>query len=505
MRDITDPVGAKPNKITNSAISTANNANFSKINGYYLRIKPGTKISINTPILNLTIGAAFLIKTDSRDPVYDVDIDTLRDFLREYHYLEFESIDHIDDYVAVGQVDRRYRGDIDASIDPNISIILANTRVVPTTKSYRRLKSQVWVAETTLNNTNMRSLGTIYSKDKPTYSIPVFPISFMKKVSMTEPNYDVYSDRILGRYVLNETALNVDKRNRRMIDSTGDISLIPSNIFIPLTPDELYGADMSGLDERYNRKVYFTTQGTIASDSVCVQPKNNRMKNHLMECNGIATTVSRPGKMDIDRIDPNDSNDLSMNAIVDEDNNSGNDIEIENMANVRQLGPISPPDNTNYKILTDREKQIILREKDEPWFTNPEIVGDIAVMDDPHTVTGHLDTLEMTDSEIYDVIERLKPKGSLGALVGDSETLVLIGTIDGDADEINAPFESDCTIDPVIGYSRYDKLKKCMNLEGRNGMGRLLEPFNGEEMNYNNYIMGIICAIIVVLLIYKFR
>jgi hypothetical protein len=478
-----------------NANATANNANFHKIQGRYLRIRPGTDISINTPVLNLNIGAAFLIETDSRDPVYDLNIDAVRAHLKKHHHLEFESAEHIDDYVPVGQVDRRYRGDKDSSIDPNISIILANTRVVPTTRSYRQLKSSIWVAETTLNGTKMRSLGTVYSIEKPNYATPIFPISLMKKVSSSEPNYDLYSDRSYGRRVLNETALNIDKRNRRMIDSTGDISLIPSNVFIPLTPDELYGADMSGLDERFNRKVYFTTQGTIANDPACVKPKNNRMKNHLMECNGIAT-----------QIDPNESGDLNMNARVDNRINSNNsDYKVENFNNMRQLGPNTPPDNSEYKILSDREKQIILREKDEPWFTNPEIVGDIAIYDNPHTVTGHHDTLEMTDSEIYDAIEELRPKGSLGALKGDSETLVLIGTFDGDTDEVNMPFSSDCKVDPVIGYSRYDKLQRCLNREGRNGMGKLLEPFEAQEPNYNNYIMGIICIIILILLVYKFR
>lgn len=476
--------------------STANNANFNKIKGYYLRIKPGTDISINTPILNLNLGAAFLIRTDARDPIYDLDIQAIRARLKKNHHLEFESPEHIDDYIPVGQVDRRYRGN-DESVDPNISIILANTRVVPVTRSYRQLKNNIWLAETTLNKTKMRSLGTIYSREKPEYPTPVFPVSFMKKVSKSEPNYDVYSDRCYGRMVLNETALNIDKRNRRMIDSTGDISLIPSNVFIPLTADELYGADMSGMDERFNRKVYFTTQGTIANDSNCVVPKKNRMKNHLMECNGIAT-----------QIDPNDTGDLMMNARVDVDNNSGKDTNnnrVEGFSNkMRQVDEMTPPDNTDYKVLTDREKQIILREKDEPWFTDPEIVGDIAIYDNPHTVTGHHNTLEMTDSEIYDAIEELRPKGSLGALRGDSETLVLIGTFDGDTDEVNMPFSSDCLVDPVVGYSRYDKLKKCLNEEGRNGMGRLLEPMDAEP-NYNNFIMGVICIIILILLVYKFR
>jgi hypothetical protein len=474
------------------------NANFNKLKDY-LRVRPGTDISINTPILNINIGFSLLKRTDARDPIYDVDIRRIRTILKKkFHHL-FENPDHIDDYVAVGQVDRRYRGDVDSSTDPNLSIILANTRVIPTTKQYRRIRNNVWIAETKLGGTKMRSIGTIYSRDKPEFTTPVFPVAYLKKVSDSEPNYDVYSDRAYGRHTLNDTALNIDKRNMRMIDSTGDISLIPSNTFVPMTPDELYSADMTGIDLKFNRKVYFTAQGNISNDSNCVMPRDNMTKMHMMECNGIATTTNVENMANIG------SDDLSLNARVDE-NVSGSGIsnksKIENYSNI-----MTPPDNTNHRILTDREKKIILREKDEPWFTDPNIVGDIADYDNPHTITGHHDTLEMTDSELYDIIDELKPKGSLGALKGDSETLVLIGTFDGDTDEVNMPFASDCAQEPVIGYSRYDKLQKCLNNENRNGMGRLLENFDGSnsEPNYNNYIMWVICLVIVALLIYKWR
>lgn len=490
------------------------NESATKVCGEYLRIRPGTDISINTPILNINIGYALLKPINkngnSKDYIFKVHIKKVRDILRRDHGHMFEEPNHVNDYVPVGQVDIRYKGDRSSSADPNISIILANTRVVPLSKQYRKIRNNVWVAEATISGTRMRSIGTIYSKTIPTDTIPVFPVSYFKKVSDNEPNYDVYSDRAYGRFTLNDNALNIDKKNLRMINSTGDISLIPSNTFVPQTPGELYGSDMSGMDERFNRKVYFTTQGSIANDPNCVKPRDNMMKNNQMECNGIATTINSIEPM------ANDNDDLRMNERVDgsnsieEFNSSSDDSQSSDNTQYSELqySELQYSNNTVREVLTSRERQLILREKDEPWFTDPEIVGDIAVYDDPYTITGHNNTFEASDEELYDIIDELKPKGSLGVLQGDSDTLVLIGTIDGDTEEINAPFSSDCKMDPVIGYSRYDKLQKCLGNSDRNGLGKIMENFdsNGiEEYNSNNTIMWVMCFIILTLMVYRLR
>jgi hypothetical protein len=489
-----------------------------------LRIKPGTDISINTPILNINIGADFLRRVDSRKDIYEIDIDLIRKVLNTKFIHLFENSKHIDDYVSVGQIDRRSRGHADSDSDsdtnsdtdsieytedPNISIILANTRIVPQTNRYKEIKKNIWLAESVMSGTKMRSVGTIYSckKDGPDSFTPIFPVAYLKRVSGDEPNYAIYSDQAHGRYTLNDTALNIDKKNMRMINSTGDISLIPSNTFVPMTPGELYGGEISGLeisglDKSYNRKVYFTAHGTIANDSNCVKPKDNMSKMSNMECNGISTVMA------------NESNDLSDNERVkiNDINRVGNKEKKSNGSqNNNTNDTVDMGDMNSTVLLSDREKKIIMREKDEPWFTDPQIVGDIADYDDPHTITGHHNTFDMTESELYDIVDDIKPQGSIVTMTGDSDTLVLIGTFDGNADEIMMPFSSDCLIDPVIGYSRYDTLQKCMNRENRNGVERKIEAFESDkphsdtEVNYNNYIMFLMFVIIIALLIYKLR
>ena len=61
--------------------------------------------------------------------------------------------------------------------------------------------------------------------------------------------------------------INIDKKNLRMIGTTGDISLIPGNAFIPSTPDELYEADMNGMVKRPSENNNGTRVGPMKSMS----------------------------------------------------------------------------------------------------------------------------------------------------------------------------------------------------------------------------------------------
>lgn len=520
----------------------------------YLRIRPKTDISINTPILQINIGYKYLNLISSKRGIYSVDIREIRKELSKNHKWEFEHPDHIGDYVAVGQVELRYRGrGNDSSHDPNISIILANSRVIPLSDSYKMVRPNIWIAQTNMSGNEMRSLGTIYSKEKPTVPMPVFPVTYLKEINDSEPNYDIYSDSAYGRYTLNDTMLNVDKRNIRMIGTTGDIATLPSHTYVPMTAHDLYSDDMSGLDMGYNRKVYYTTQGTIATDPRCVKPSKNMNKMHHMECNGVATTITPDDKEMMaervvdDGVLANDNGELDLNERVgasDADKqksdsrirrgrsksiNSRNvkdstvrsnrshgsriktrDAEYNNNTNdsvSSDSTSMSPPN-----VLNSRQKKIILREKDEPWFTDPDVVGNIADYDDPHKITGHHDTLQMTDSELYDMLEDMRPDGPYGSMTGDSNTLTLIGTFEGDTDEINSPVEPTCAINPPIGYSRYDQMRNCFNHshnksrpvgESVNSFTEpdVVEGFNNQSQN--NYIMLAICLLVIVLLFYK--
>ena len=513
--------------------------------GKYLRIRPGTDISINTPILYVTIGYGHLNKV--KDSIYDVDIESIWETLRTEHAHMFESRSHIDDYVPVGQVESRihvYEQSTRHAKDPNVSIILANRRVIPMTNEYEMISPNNWIGKVAINGTKMQTIGTIYSPQKPKVPVPVFPVTYLRKVSFSEPNYDVYTISDYGRYVLNDTALNIDKRNLRMIDTAGEISLIPSHTYVPMSPGDIFSDDVTGLDAGYNRKVYFTTQGTIANDPNCVAPRGNMMKMHQMECNGIArrqhvspnmTTAVAPSDISVElTLNENVTNSEGSNDGVKSVTGSKQSKQSEQSEQSRHSNKRKSTVEAYSNVSSDKDqkmpnKKVIIREKDEPWFVDPEIVGDIADYDDPHTVTGHHETLAMTDSELYNVVESLKPKGSLGTLTGDSDSLVLIGTFDGDAEEVNMPYVSDCAVDPVIGYSRYDTLQKCLGNTAVNGQSksaastasttpptavaptslkrcptkvRSVENYANVE-NHNSYILWVICLTIVILMAYK--
>lgn len=402
----------------------------------YLRIMPKFDISIDTPILYITIDTSFLIPTSNRN-VYDIDIDEVRQYLHNLRSNEFENPSHIDDYVPIGQI----------QISPQnftvstISTILVNTRIVPQTNTYKQIKPNVWIAEANVSNTKMRSIGTIYSKSKPNFQTPVFPISYLKRTMGF--NNNIYSDPKYGKFILNDTALNVDKKNMRMIDTSLNISFIPKNV---------------------DRKVYFTAQGTISNDPVCVKSDD---KIDILECNAqIDTKLDTKLDTKIDKLDK-----LDIKSDIKSDSKS--DPKLDTI---------------------DKSKKLRLVEKDEPWFLNPDIVGDIAHPNrDPHTITGHHVSLQLTDEELYDVLEDLKPNGTYGTITGDSDNLVLIGTFDGEQDEVNAVYSSNCKVDPQIAHSRYESYLMCNNIEG----------FTDADKNYTN-IVRIICIVIILLMVYKF-
>lgn len=117
-----------------------------KDNKNYLRIRPGIDISINTPILHINIGYGHLKSVDTNcgtpSGIYNVDINSIRRTLKKKHGHMFESPSHVDDYVPVGQVQariHRFEQSTQRVMDPNLSIILANTRVVPVSNEYVRI------------------------------------------------------------------------------------------------------------------------------------------------------------------------------------------------------------------------------------------------------------------------------------------------------------------------------------------------------------------------------
>lgn len=345
-------------------------------------------IDVNTPVIVLyRVPIAFLILINMQENIYDVNTDKLHNSLEK-------KIQFIHRFLPIGQLQpinktKKY-----------FNIILANTHIIPTATSFELIDRCEWAGYIKKNDNVSRSIGTIHGTTKPNIYIPVFPSSFLKKVDDNDgidPNYvDVHSSHKYGRWILIKYKFNIDKTHLRMIDSTGDIG----NMFLPIYPKDIMQLDLDN-DDNYNRKIYFTVQGTIASDTNCIPTgeNSNMGKPTLNECNG-------------SYLQPQPHPQPQAN----DDNTMSNDI--------------SPyHEKTKRSKWFKRGKTIVLKENNEPWFLDASIVGTALHTTDPHKVTGTINTL---------------------------------GTIYGNDDEINMPFKSDCKTDEhIIGYSRYDKKQKC--------------------------------------------
>jgi hypothetical protein len=271
---------------------------------------------------------------------------------------------------------------------------------------------------------------------------------------------DLYTeDQKYGIWFLNRYKFNVDKRNLKMIDSTGEIS----TMFIPTTPKDVIDDSRGFFSNKYNRKVYFTTQGAVVSDNNCILPKDNLSLMTMNQCNGTAIEI------DANNIQANSDGLLELNA--SSDHKSGDKI------------------SKRIPKWFKKGETLVLKETDEPWFLNSDIVGKLPLKTDlPYKVTG---------------------------------VVHLIGTNYGDVEEREMPYASSCVKrEPIIGYSRADEDAKCLGLETPQD----IEPFgnannadndnnndaNNDDqdletttLNYNNIIICIILFIIIVLLLIK--
>jgi len=426
------------------------------MNGYKIEINDilgSKKININTPIITLKgVPKRYLVPIAENSPIHNIDIDHLQDDLEK-------QVQFIDRFIPTGQL---YIRDYD-NHKKTFNIVMANTRIVPTTHSFEEIKKNVWVGVIRKNDKVNRSLGTVYSEGKPQITIPVFPTSFLKKLESDIDNVfrdecivyaDTYSDSSYGNWVLNKYKFNVDKTHLKMIDSSGEIS----NMFVPTAPSDITDDDYNDSDKKFSRKVYFTAQGSIVSDANCVPPRDNMNRMTLNECNGTDGDEAMIAHViQTQRIDtsPNDEGMLEMNAIP-----VYSDV-------------FSPLKKSK---LTKRGKTLVLKEKDEPWFTNASVVGSAASIVDPHKITGQITSV--INGTVYD------------------------GTVYGDTNEDNAPFASDCITDQVIGYSREDVSKKCRTLETFDSSAD--SDTNMDHMDHiNNSIMYMMCIIIIVLLVYR--
>lgn len=442
-----------------------------------------TMITLKTPIIILrNVSPEYLSIPEFKNNdgiimddigIYNINIDKLHNDIG--HYYTF-----IDRFTPIGQV--YSNDDIDGRL---FTVIMANTYIFNLATQYKEISRNIWIGYYSKSDVNSRTISCIYSIGSPQIKYPVFPSSYLKQADEEDTNKiynDLFISKYCGKWVFDTLKFNMDKSRLVMIDSAGGIS----NMYIPkpITPKDVI--DIGYGDDSYDRKVYFTAQGSIVGDSNCVPPLNNMNKMNINECNATSESgrtygMGKVGMNKGNTSDQDDYNEYSINAHDDDQLSLGmNDIVI------------SPNDNnTQLKRgkTFSKGKNLVLREKDEPWFRNREIVGDAANTAHPYKVSASLESLNNIDNDIQN----------------------------------NALNSGGCNTQ--YGYSRYEQAANCHALNGLvdNGMENtnenINENFDGtngnttgntksvsqkHNMDYtNSMIMVSIIIIIIILLLYR--
>ena len=465
-------------------------------------------ININTPIIILhNVSREYLIPTCNIG-IFNVDIDKLQNDLE--HRIQF-----IDRFVPIGQIQIKNNWKNNKNGFGGVTIPMANTRIIHVTNTFDEIAKNVWIGIIRKAGRESRTLGTIKTKGgSPKTTYPVFPSTFLNKLdnynedesnSNNDIYANIYSDDSYGRWVLNTYKFNVDKTHLKMIDSTGEMS----NMYIPkpILPEDVL--DVGYGDDNYDRKVYFTAQGLIVSDSNCVPPLDNMSKMTINECNGatvgnpVRRSVRRPVRRPVKRSMKQRSGTIN-NALytdsIDLDSVRANDDDQLTLTLNEEVKYFNDSFATKSKRTSfphghSKEKKLILREKDEPWFSDAGIVGTAASISNPHKITGIIDG------------KTTIPLMSRDTIISQNELIDAsnLGTISGDEKETQALYVSGCKSgNAAQGYSRYEQNQNC----GRDNIENFTESFtentvdttNGNMDYINNYIMYALCFIIIILL-----
>lgn len=472
-------------------------------------------ITINTPIIFLhNVSKEYLIPTDtySKNNIYNVNIDKL------YNKLEYK-IEFLDRYSPVGQIKATWTADKQLYTIP-----MANTRIFQVTNSYKNIGNNNWIGIIKKGNQVSRTLGTIYSETTPNIAYPIFPTSYLTKLDtdnyMTNAEFvnysDIFSDERYGKWILNTYKFNVDKSHIKMIDTMGDISnmYIPKSVKRDVTPKDVL--DIGYGDDKYDRKIFFSAQGDIENNANCNPPLDNSGRMSINECNGQSFNMNYITAHDDDQLSSSLDNanydkfydshqqTRSKNNLNKKTNRKSRSQKIERItgqkpSHINQYEKSNKimdcSDNSNDSLELEEGHNLVLREKDEPWFENTDIVGHLANVEKPYMVykDGH------NDNKINRLI------------------MPLDGTPDRMIDNENQKdYISNCIgSDPAPGYSRYEKDKNCKNNNGeysnsKSNDSSLIEQFDpfkyspDKSTEYvNNTILYALCIILIMLIIYK--
>jgi hypothetical protein len=355
------------------------------------------------------------------EDIYDLDIEKLQnDMINDYEF--------IGEFISLGQYKLKNKN--------NNVVILANTRIIPITNTFEKIKDNVWYGVMKKNNKINKSISVIYSYGYPNIYIPVFSSTFLRRIEdidgvvMMDDINSIENDEDISKNIGNMSVESTDDDDYKTLFTIKEYGKHALN---------KYRFNTTSINA--NRKVYINAQGNIISDVNCITPFENVNKRSLNECNAFQSY-----------------DDLELNEQVDDDMNS--------------FGK-----NRKKTKWFKKGETIVLKENDEPWFLNSNIVGDAHHMEEPHKITGRNDMNMLEFNELLD-----------------------------NDQQINMPYKSSCNDNETsIGYSRLDKLNKCKK-------NKNIEHYDDDQQeqiqylyDFNTIVVIVLSFVFILLLIIAFK
>ena len=256
-------------------------------------------------------------------------------------------------------------------------IILANKYILPTTNKFRKVGSlsdlTFWEGYLKRKDKASRTIGVFVTTDNnaPEYRAPVLPKSYLVKMDfpddkVTGNEFNVLNIKSDGLWMILRHKFTKGSNNFKLIGLNGKY-LSSDNGGL-----QLKDGNSSGHNISYN------VQGELVMGNMCVTT-NDSKEVSLEKCNSKSGQKWVPYNGNyVSMLDNKFNSCLSTgnaNSVVTKECNPKNESEW-----TRQN--IDDIDNVNYTWPKVKGKTVVLVEKDDPWFLNKDIVGNIKYI--PH-------------------------------------------------------------------------------------------------------------------------
>lgn len=274
------------------------------------------------------------------------------------------------------------------------SIVLANKYILPTTNKFRKVGNLAgltfWVGYLKRKDKESRTLGvcTTTNNNPPDHRVPVLPRSYLIKM-------DFPTGKVAGNEL---NILNIKSDGLWMIlrhkftRGNNNFKLIGLN-------GKYLSSDNNKLQLKEgnttNQNVSYNVQGELVMGNMCITTNDNK-EVYLEKCS----------KKSGQKWSPYNGNYISMM-----DNKFNTCLSVGNRNNIvaSECDPrkesewtqqdIDGADIANYTWPTAKGKTVVLVEKDDPWFLNKDIVGNVTHVPHKFSVSAPYDTSQAHTSE----------------------------------------------------------------------------------------------------------